>query len=220
MRFVNSWVLRWEIHLEINDKVFDWISVILTQTNKGVKRGTLQLVKEIKTKSDSDFKAVTELNNLVSDVEKKYVKDILIQLKDTFTKLKIKYLVGEFSGGHDEGGFDSAYFADEKGEAITIPEEEKISFMKWVDMNIIYNFENAKQKKTTFYSTLTNKRINVLEELEDMLYKAGCLEEYGSFAGDFRVNGTVKLDVFTYGWEMDGNQSVEQYETVSDTGEL
>jgi hypothetical protein len=53
-----------------------------------------------------------------------------------------------------------------------------------------------------------------------MLYKAGCLEEYGSFAGDFRVNGTVKLDVFTYGWEMDGNQSVEQYETVSDTGEL
>ena len=35
--------------------------------------GTLQLVKEIKTKSDSDFRAVTELNNLVSDVEKKYV---------------------------------------------------------------------------------------------------------------------------------------------------
>jgi hypothetical protein len=182
--------------------------------------GTLQLVKEIKTKSDSDFRAVTELNSLVSDVEKKYVKDILIQLKDTFTKLKIKYLVGEFSGGHDEGGFDSAYFADEKGEAITISEEEKISFMKWVDMDIIYNFENEKQKKTTFYSTTTNKRINVLEELEDMLYKAGCLEEYGSFAGDFRVNGTVKLDVFTYGWEMDGDQSVEQYETVSDMGKL
>ena len=34
---VNSWVLRWEIHLEINDKVFDWISVILTQTNKRTK---------------------------------------------------------------------------------------------------------------------------------------------------------------------------------------
>ena len=182
--------------------------------------GTLQLVKEIKTKSDSDFRAVTELNNLVSDVEKKYVKDILIQLKDTFTKLKIKYLVGEFSGGHDEGGFDSAYFADENGEAITIPEEEKNSFKKWVDVDNIYTFENAKQKRTTFYSTTTNKRVDVLEELEDILYKSGCLEEYGSFAGEFSVNGTVKLDVFTYKWQMDGNQSIEQSESISDEGEL
>ena len=46
------------------------------------------------------------------------------------------------------------------------------------------------------------------------------LEEYGSFAGEFNVNGTVKLNVFTYKWEMDGNQSVEQYESISDEGEL
>ena len=182
--------------------------------------GTLHLVKEIKTKSDSDFRAVTELNALTNEADKKYIKDILTQLKDTFTKKKIKYLVGEFSGGHDEGGFDSAYFADEKGEVITIPEEEKISFMKWVDMDIIYNFENAKQKKTTFYSTTTNKRVDVLEELEDILYKSGCLDEYGSFAGEFDVNGTVKLDVFTYKWQMDGNQSIEQSESISDEGEL
>ena len=182
--------------------------------------GTLQLVKEIKSKSDSDFRALTELNTLTNEAEKKYIKDILTQLKDNFAKLKIKYLVGEFSGGHDEGGFDSAYFADDKGEAITIPEEEKNSFRKWVDVDNIYTFENAKQKRTTFYSTTTNKRVDVLEELEDILYKSGCLEEYGSFAGEFNVNGTVKLDVFTYKWQMDGNQSVEQYETVSDEGEL
>ena len=81
---------------------------------------TLQLVKEIKTKSDSDFRAVTELNALTNEADKKYIKDILTQLNDTFTKKKIKYLIGEFSGGHDEGGFDSTYFADENGEAITI----------------------------------------------------------------------------------------------------
>jgi len=182
--------------------------------------GTLQLVKEIKTKSDSDFKAVTELNALTNEADKKYIKDILTQLKDTFTKSKIKYLIGEFSGGHDEGGFDSAYFADDKGEAITIPEEEKNSFRKWVDVDNIYTFENAKQKRTTFYSTTTNKRVDVLEELEDILYKSGCLEEYGSFAGEFNVNGTVKLDVFTYKWQMDGNQSIEQSESISDEGEL
>jgi hypothetical protein len=182
--------------------------------------GTLQLVKEVKTKSDSDFRAVTELNTLTSEVEKKYIKDILTQLKDTFTKLKIKYLIGEFSGGHDEGGFDTTYFADDKGEAITIPEEEKNSFRKWVDVEKIYTFENEKQKRTIFYSTTTDKSINVLEELEDILYKSGCLEEYGSFAGEFHVNGTVKLDVFTNKWQMDGNQSNEVYETVSDEGEL
>jgi hypothetical protein len=182
--------------------------------------GTLQLVKEVKTKSDSDFRAVTELNILTTEADKKYVKNILTQLKDTFTKLKIKYLVGQFSGGHDSGGFDSAYFADDKGEAITIPEEEKNFFRKWVDVEKIYIFENEKQKRTTFYSTTTDKSINVLEELEDILYKSDCLEEYGSFAGDFNVNGTVKLDVFTYKWQMDGNQSVEQYETISDEGKL
>jgi hypothetical protein len=182
--------------------------------------GTLQLVKEIKTKSDSDFRAVTELNALTNEADKKYVKDILTKLKDTFTKLKIKYLIGEFSGGHDEGGFDSTYFADENSEAITIPEEEKNSFRRWVDVDNIYTFENAKQKKTTFYSTTTDKRVDVLEELEDILYKSGCLEEYGSFAGEFDVNGTVKLDVFTYKWQMDGNQSIEQCESISDEGEL
>jgi len=212
---VNLWLIR-----ELN---FVKIGVALefNHTNKkGVKMATLQLVKEIKTKSDSDFRAVTELNALTTEVEKKYIKDILTQLKDTFIKKKIKYLIGEFSGGHDEGGFDSTYFADENGEAITIQEEEKTSFIKWADTENIYTFENAKQNKTTFYSTITNKRVDVLEELEDILYKSGCLEEYGSFAGEFNVNGTVKLDVFTYKWQMDGNQSIEQYETISDEGEL
>ena len=182
--------------------------------------GKLQLVKEVSSKNEDSLKVINELNNLTTETEKKYVKDILIQLKDTFIKLNIKYLVGEFSGGNDEGGFDNTYFADDKDEVITIPEEEKISFMKWVDKKNIYTFKNEKQKKTTFYSTITNDRINVLEELEDMLYKSGCLEEYGSFAGEFNVRGTVKLDVFTYKWEMDGSQSVEQYENVSDEGKL
>ena len=180
--------------------------------------GTLQLVKEIK--SYNDLKSSSELVDLTREAEKKYIKDILSQLKDTFTKLKIKYLVCEFSGGHDEGGFDTTYFADDKGEEITIPEDEKNFFKKWVDTENIYTFKNEKQKKTTFYSTLTNKRVDVLEELEDILYNAGCLEQYGSFAGEFHVSGTVKLDVFTYKWQMDGNKSNEVYENVSDEGKL
>jgi len=176
---------------------------------------TLNLIKEIKTNNTS-----IELYNLKTEINKKYIKDILTQLKDTFTKLKIKYIVGEFYGGHDEGGFDNTYFENDEGELITISEEEKNSFKKWVDVENIYTFENPKQKKTTFYSTITSKKINILEELEDILYKAGCLEEYGSFAGEFNVRGTVKLDIFTYKWQMQGNESIEQYEDVSNKGEL
>ena len=85
-----------------------------------------------------------------------------------------------------------------------------------------YFDEKGKSKSRDTWHTLTawGNWIKVLEELEDILYKSGCLEEYGSFAGDFNVNGTVKLDVFTYKWQMDGNQSVEQYETISDEGKL
>ena len=90
---------------------------------------TLNLIKEIKTNNTS-----IELYNLKTEISKKYIKDILTQLKDTFTKLKIKYIVGEFYGGHDEGGFDNTYFENDEGELITISEEEKNSFKKWVDV--------------------------------------------------------------------------------------
>ena len=179
----------------------------------------LELIKEVDTKK-SILMAVNEINSLQSEEDKKYVKEILQNLKDTFTNLNIKYIVGEFSGGNDEGGFDNVYFADDKEIEIKISEEDKKDFIKWIDTKNIYNYENKEKNKTSIFYTTSNKRIDVSEELEDILYKAGCLEEYGSFAGEFSVNGTVKLDVFTYKWAMSGNQSNEVYENVSDEGEL
>ena len=73
----------------------------------------LELLKEVNTKK-SILMAVNEINSLQSQEDKKYVKEILQSSKDTFTKLNIKYLIGEFSGGNDSGGFDSVYFADDK----------------------------------------------------------------------------------------------------------
>ena len=61
---------------------------------------------------------------------------------------------------------------------------------------------------------------NDKETLETIMYNSGCLEEYGSFAGEFYVEGTVNLDVFTGKWAMEGQETMEQYENVSREGAL
>lgn len=180
----------------------------------------LELIKEIKVKDNTFILNSNEMDKLELNENKNYVKTVLIQLKDTFTKLNIKYIIGEFSGGNDDGGFDNVYLANAKLKKIEISEEDKSLFRKWIDYKKIYKFENEKDKKISIYTTNTDKMVYALDDLEDLLYKSGCLEEYGSFAGEFNVYGTVKLNVFTYEWDMNGEQSVENYEDVTESGKL
>ena len=53
-----------------------------------------------------------------------------------------------------------------------------------------------------------------------LLYKTGALNEYGygSFAGEFRVDGEVKLDVISKKYYRTGNQTVEQWESIDEEG--
>jgi hypothetical protein len=180
----------------------------------------LALRKEIKTKEEYDYESNKKIHALERTSEKEYVKEVLTNLKDTFIKYKIKYIFGEFQGGYDDGGFDSAYFADEEEKEIKLSEEDKNEFSKMVNLKKIYVFENKEKRKTSIFSTTSYKDVNIANDLEDILYKTGCLEEYGSFAGEFRVNGTVKLDVFTHKWDMDGSSSTETFEDITDEGEL
>ena len=92
--------------------------------------------------------------------------------------------------------------------------------MQFVDKKNIYRFDNDKEKKISVFYTVTNSEKNLLEVLDDTLYSTGALEEYGSFAGEFSVNGTVKLNVFDYTWDRDGQESVETYERNMDEGSL
>jgi hypothetical protein len=181
---------------------------------------SLTLIKEIKTKSSYDFDARRKVDALENDAKKEYVKEILKSLKDTFIKHNIAYIVGEFSGGNDEGGFDSVYLADSEKKEIIIKEENKREFNFFVDKKNIYRFDNDKEKKISVFYTLTNSEKNLLDVLDDTLYSTGALEEYGSFAGEFSVSGTVKLDVFDYTWNRDGQESVETYERNMDEGSL
>jgi phage baseplate assembly protein gpV len=67
------------------------------------------------------------------------------------------------------------------------------------------------------------KKIDLLEPNSDynamsLLYSTGALNDYGSFAGEFRVEGEVKLDVINKKYYRTGSQTVEQWESIDEEG--
>jgi len=189
--------------------------------NKGVNMsGQLTLLQEIKTNGGYDYKALRKVEDLENKANQEYVKEILKSLRETFTKYNIRYIIGEFSGGNDSGGFDNVYFADGEENEIVIKEENKKDFRFFVDKKNIYKVDSEKEKKISVFYSITNAEDNLSDDLEDILYKTGSLEEYGSFAGEFNAYGTVKLDVLTCKWNREGQESVESYQSNNDDGEL
>ena len=180
----------------------------------------LKLLEEIKTNGNYDYEAIQKASTLETNLNKEYVKEILKSLKDVFTKNKIQYIIGQFSGGHDEGGFDSVYLANKENDEIVIKEQKKEDFNFYVIKKKFYRFDNDKEKKISLFYTDNYDKNNLLNILEEILYSTGCLEEYGSFAGEFSVDGTVTLDVFTGKWNRDGQETVESYEANAEEGEL
>jgi hypothetical protein len=163
-----------------------------------------------------------ELDKIENNFLKENTKILLTKLESVFKTNKIKYILGNFSGGHDQGGFDDVMFADKDKNEITILPKDKDDFIIFVDKSELFTYqaENSKDilifKKTSYEQFNFNNR----ETLETLMYNSGCLEEYGSFAGEFSVNGTVNLDVFTGKWAMEGQETLEQYEHVSKEGDL
>jgi hypothetical protein len=163
-----------------------------------------------------------ELNEIENDTLKENIKILLTKLESVFKTNKIKYIVGNFSGGHDQGGFDDVMFADKDKNEITILPKDKDDFIIFAEKSelLTYQEENSEDilifKKTSYERFDFNNR----DILETIMFDSGCLEEYGSFAGEFSVNGTVSLDVFTGKWAMEGQETVEQYENISREGAL
>ena len=161
-----------------------------------------------------------ELNKIENDTLKENIKILLNKLENVFKTNKIKYIVGNFSGGHDQGGFDDVMFVDKDKNEITILPKDKDDFIIFAEKSdlLTYQEENSEDilifKKTSYERFDFNNR----DILETIMFDSGCLEEYGSFAGEFSVEGTVSLDVFTGKWAMEGQE--EQYENVSREGAL
>ena len=163
-----------------------------------------------------------ELNKIENDTLKENIKILLNKLESVFKTNKIKYIVGNFSGGHDQGGFDDVMFADKDKNEITILPKDKDDFIIFADKSEIFTYQEENSEDILIFKKTSYERFdfNDKETLETIMYNSGCLEEYGSFAGEFSVEGTVSLDVFTGKWAMEGQETMEQYENVSREGAL
>jgi len=165
-----------------------------------------------------------ELNKIENDTLKENIKILLtkFKLQNVLKNNKIKYIVGNFSGGHDQGGFDDVMFADKDKNEITILPKDKEDFIIYADKSELFTYPAENLEDILIFKKTSYERFdfNNKETLETIMYNSGCLEEYGSFAGEFSVEGTVILDVFTGKWAMEGQETLEQYESFSREGAL
>ena len=138
---------------------------------------------------------------------------ILDAVKDDLIKLGGHKLKAYFSGGHDEGGFDDVELLDENDKVIPIPEFSKKVFL-W---KIIQHTENEIEY---FIEKQETERLKFPEQLDQIFDNARCLEEWGSFAGEFNVNGHFLMDIKSGKWDMQGTESYESYEDISKEGQI
>jgi hypothetical protein len=163
-----------------------------------------------------------ELNKIENEILKENTKILLNKLESVFKTNKIKYIVGNFAGGHDQGGFDDVILADKNRYEITMLPKDKDDFIIFADKSEIFTYQEENSEDILIFKKTSYERFdfNDKETLETIMYNSGCLEEYGSFAGEFYVEGTVNLDVFTGKWAMEGQETLEQCESFSREGAL
>ena len=190
-------------------------------------------IKLIGTTFDGDinhdewWKYEKEQDRLAELIEKKNAN----VLQDVFKKMveqNVYMIEVPFSGGGDCGGFDgNINYYDNKEKEI------KIDFNKLKPIGhiehykpLIYKKETPKKGKKVpvqifEYSWTNYNEINITEDwLITKFYEFGFLNEWGSFAGDFHVNGTVKIWPKTGKYQMPYQQSVEEYEDHEPEGEM
>jgi hypothetical protein len=175
----------------------------------------IKLVKIVK--KDKEYNWYGTETDLEKEYNKKNLNNILDALKSNFEKNKIAYIWGSFSGGHDEGGFDDAEYYDKNDKMITPTDLST----HWVNRYKLFKFDEKEQ--VNYYVQEYHEKIDLLEPDSDynavsLLYNTGALDDYGSFAGDFRVNGEVKLDVISKKYYRTGSQTVEQWESIDEEG--
>ena len=180
----------------------------------------IEQIKLVKTtKRDKDYSWFDIETNIEKEYSQKNLNNILDSLQDKFKENNITYIWGNFSGGHDEGGFDDAEFYNKDLEKV----EPKDLTAFWVTQYSLFKTEENEEIK--YYVSEYSKTIDMLKPDSNynaiaLLYKTGALNEYGSFAGEFHVDGEVKLNVITKKFQVTGSQTVEEWENIEHEGSV
>lgn len=160
-----------------------------------------------------DFESALE-----NKYKEKNADEMFRALKEHFEARKIRYIVADFSGGHDEGGIDKIEFQDSNHNVI-----KKVKKFPEISVNryIIKQFDRSRY---TYFVLDTDHShevdINKEGHLIDLIYSTGALDKYGSFAFEGHVDGKIKIDVDSGKWFNSANESHEQYEQTEESGEI
>ena len=167
-----------------------------------------------------------EQERIVAQIEKKNA----FKLQPIFKKIAeqgVHKIHVPFSGGGDCGGFDgNIIFYDKKNNEIEV-NYSKLKADEWREnyIPLIHKVPTKTEGKSTCqifeYQYTDYKDYDVTEDwLIQRFYEFGFLNEWGSFAGDYHVNGQVIIYPETGKYTMPYNQSVEEYEQFEPTGEM
>lgn len=178
----------------------------------------LNLIQKIKLnkKGSYDTSEWQVSERISNETNFKTAVSLLKGLKDFFKTNKIKYIVAGFSGGHDEGGFNGYEFQDENHNKI-----ENLKHVHCVYTNYDCVYEEREGYK--YYYEINHwvyTESDLINIENEFLYKYGFLNEYGSFAGDYSVDGEITINVETGDWDNTARQTIEEYEEISNNGNI
>ncbi len=179
-------------------------------------------IKHLETvKHDKKLSYYTRIAKICERVNKENVSNFLHAFKDEFTKQGIRYINATFSGGHDEGGYDTFTYLNNKEEEVTLKNCENNNYQEvMLVKSETLNSKNDVIKQDIFYYE-DCKYINLQTfSLDNIFYKLGALDRFGSFAGEFSVDGEVTIDVLTGKFKMTGNETIEEYQEIKSEGEV
>lgn len=157
-------------------------------------------------------------HKLRNNVSKENFEIFLKAFEPYLKKHKIKYINVEFSGGHDEGGIDDITYLNASNKEIKNLPTKKFKLEVFEFSSDLDEPNWDTRKKYCYYKKRITKEVSLPTFFENLVYDTGCMEEYGSFAGDYHVSGTIKIDLLGRTWSLDGSETVESYQDVSNEG--
>ena len=167
-----------------------------------------------------------EQGRFAAQIERKN-SNILQPIFKKMVKQGVNKISVPFSGGGDCGGFDgSITYYDKQAKEIEV-NYSKLKPDGWRThyIPLIHKVPTKTEGKSTCqifeYQWTDYKDLDVTDDwLISRFYEFGFLNEWGSFAGEYHVNGQVIIYPETGKYTMPYNQSVEEYEQFEPTGEM
>lgn len=169
------------------------------------------------TKRKNNWDHMDEVDKIYQKYEKENLAVILKEFKSEFKNKGIRYLQGEYSGGHDEGGWTDYKWLNEDKDIVTNVSFKPIS---WFSLNKIYKCET--DDKIQLFKRNKTHDVYQLDDttIYNLLDKTGAIAKYYSFAFEGNVSGHTVLDLETGQYKTEGQESYEQYEDHEEEGSI